>query len=77
VNMYVAFCVLSPVSNLPAKEGSHKVIHFKQDPTYILSSLPGTIRRDPSGVKAIRRKKEDRDSSIHILNCLVPALCNR
>jgi len=35
VNMYVAFCVLSPVSNLPAKEGSHKVIHFKQDPTYI------------------------------------------
>ena len=37
--------------------------------------LPGTIRRDPSGVKVMRRKKEERASSIHIRNCFVPPLC--
>ena len=35
---------------------------------------PGAMSKEPSGVKASRRKKEDSPSSSHILNWLTPPL---
>ena len=70
VKMYVMLVVLSPLSNLPARDNininNNKHVNNNRP-------APGTTSRLPSGENVRRRKKKESDSSIHILNDLLPA----
>lgn len=53
----------------------HRIINWNNVHNYNMTYAPGTIRKDPSGVKDSLRKNEFSLSSIQILHCLDSPSC--